>query len=99
MRSSNFSLAPEYHLFKTFDMKLKPSGDTSKSSSNLSQKLDRHFLACSALVGVATLAGTENASAVIQYSGLLNLNVPTSNGQGGIYIDLEGFTTFSPNTN
>lgn len=51
-------------------------------------KLNRHFLTCSAFVGTAVLMTTSRTDAAIVYSGPLNLSVPTTNGQGGIYIDL-----------
>lgn len=70
----------------------------SKNSSNLGSKLDRHFLACSALAGMAAVTA-QKAEATIQYSGLQNLSVPTTNGQGGIYIDMELFTHYNSITN
>jgi hypothetical protein len=75
------------------------NANPSPTGSNLNQKLDRHFLACSALIGAAGLAGTQEANATIQYSGVLNLNVPNTNGQGGIYIDMETFSFYNAITN
>jgi PEP-CTERM motif len=54
----------------------------------LDTKLNRHFLACSAFVGTAVLMTASKADADIVYSGPLSLNVPTTNGAGGIYLDL-----------
>ncbi len=54
----------------------------------LDVKLSRHFLACSAFVGTAALMSPSEAEADIVYSGLLNINVPTTNIYGGIYLDL-----------
>lgn len=54
----------------------------------LDSKLNRHFLACSAFVGTAALMTAQNADASIVYSGVQNLSVPTTNGAGGIYLDL-----------
>jgi hypothetical protein len=56
--------------------------------SQLDSQLNRHFLACSAFVGTAVLMATSKADASVVYSGLLNINVPTTNGTGGIYFDL-----------
>ena len=63
----------------------------------LDTQLSRHFLACSAFVGTAVLMTASKTDAAIVYSGPLGLNVPTTNGAGGIYIDmtLPG-TTFTP---
>src|SRR5262245_7593166 len=65
------------------------SSNPTKSSS-LNQKLDRHFLACSAFVGTAALLAG-NADAAIVYSGPQNIDITTTNGSGGIYVDLETF--------
>jgi hypothetical protein len=54
----------------------------------LDTKLNRHFLACSAFVGTAVLMTASKADATVIYSGPLSLNVPTTNGTGGIYLDL-----------
>jgi hypothetical protein len=54
----------------------------------LDTKLNRHFIACSAFVGTAVLMTASKADASIVYSGPLNLSVPTTNGTGGIYLDL-----------
>jgi len=64
----------------------------------LNQQLDRYFLACSALVGVATLAGSQDAQAAIQWSGLQNIPIPATNGFGGMYVDIDGMATVTPNT-
>jgi hypothetical protein len=54
----------------------------------LDTKLNRHFLACSAFVGTAVLMSGQRAEAGIVYSGVQNLSIPTTNGAGGIYLDL-----------
>ncbi|MGI8966943.1 MAG: PEP-CTERM sorting domain-containing protein, partial [Limisphaerales bacterium] len=56
-------------------------------------------LACSAFVGATVTLATQNADASIIYSGLQNLSVPTTNGQGGLYIDMELLTHFNAITN
>ena len=65
----------------------------------LDAQLSRHFLACSAFVGTATLLSPAPANAEIVYSGLQNIDVPTTNIFGGIYLDLSkpGFS-FIPTT-
>lgn len=56
--------------------------------SSFNERLDRHFLVCSAFVGTAALlAGGNEAEGAIIYSGLQNQDV--INGSTGIYIDLE----------
>jgi len=62
--------------------------ETSPLPKQLDAKLNRHFLACSAFVGTAALFTASKADASIVYSGPQNLSVPTTNAQGGIYIDL-----------
>ena len=54
----------------------------------LDTQLNRHFLACSAFVGTAVLMSAQDADAAVVYSGLKNISVPTTNGTGGIYLDL-----------
>jgi hypothetical protein len=54
----------------------------------LDNQLNRHFLACSAFVGTAVLMSAQNADGAVVYSGLENISVPTTNGTGGIYLDL-----------
>jgi hypothetical protein len=54
----------------------------------LDSQLNRHFLACSAFVGTAVMMTGSNADASVVYSGIRNINVPTTNGTGGIYLDL-----------
>ena len=54
----------------------------------LDTQLNRHFLACSAFVGTAVLMTASKVEAAVVYSGLENISVPTTNGAGGIYIDL-----------
>jgi hypothetical protein len=54
----------------------------------LDASLNRHFLACSAFVGTAVMMTAAKADASLVYSGPLNINVPTTNGMGGIYFDL-----------
>jgi hypothetical protein len=56
--------------------------------TQLDTQLTRHFLACSAFVGTAVLMTASKADASVVYSGPLNLNVPTTNALGGIYLDL-----------
>jgi hypothetical protein len=63
----------------------------------LDTQLSRHFLACSAFVGTAALMTAQKADAAVVYSGLENISVPTTNGQGGIYFDLTmPSTSFTP---
>ncbi len=57
-------------------------------SKQLDTQLNRHFLACSAFVGTAALMTASEARAAVVYSGPLNVTVPTTNGAGGIYLDL-----------
>ena len=65
----------------------------------LDTQLSRHFLACSAFVGTAVMMTGSNADAAIVYSGPLNLNVPTTNALGGIYLDLtKPGSSFTPST-
>jgi hypothetical protein len=65
----------------------------------LDTKLNRHFLACSAFVGTAVLMTASKADAAIVYSGPLNINVPTTNIFGGIYLDLtQPGSSFIPTT-
>jgi hypothetical protein len=54
----------------------------------LDTQLNRHFLACSAFVGTAVLMTASKADASVVYSGPQNINVPTTNIFGGIYLDL-----------
>jgi subtilisin family serine protease len=54
----------------------------------LDTQLNRHFLACSAFVGTAVMMTGSKADASVVYSGLQNINVPTTNIFGGIYLDL-----------
>jgi hypothetical protein len=54
----------------------------------LDTQLTRHFLACSAFVGTAVMMTGSKADASVVYSGPLNINVPTTNIFGGIYLDL-----------
>jgi hypothetical protein len=54
----------------------------------LDTQLNRHFLACSAFVGTAVMMTASKADASVVYSGPVNLNVPTTNIFGGIYLDL-----------
>ena len=54
----------------------------------LDTKLNRHFLACSAFLGTAVAMTAQKADASVVYSGPLNINVPTTNIFGGIYLDL-----------
>jgi hypothetical protein len=61
---------------------------TSLLPKQLDTQLNRHFLACSAFVGTAALMTAQKADAAVVYSGLENLSVPTTNGAGGIYLDL-----------
>jgi hypothetical protein len=61
---------------------------TSLLPKQLDTQLSRHFLACSAFVGAAALMTTQKADAAVVYSGLENFSVPTTNGAGGIYLDL-----------
>ncbi len=65
----------------------------------LDTRLSRHFLACSAFVGTAALMSPSQADAAVVYSGTLNIDVPTTNIFGGIYLDLTkpGFS-FIPST-
>jgi subtilisin family serine protease len=62
------------------------------STKNLPKQLDtqlnRHFLACSAFVGTAVMMTCSKTDAGVVYSGLRNINVPTTNIFGGIYLDL-----------
>jgi hypothetical protein len=87
---------------KRFLISLKPLSMSDKQTPNqafnLNRQLDRYFLACSALVGVATLAGTQESNASIVWSGPLNMLLPTTNGQGGIYINFENNGFFIPPT-
>ncbi|MDQ6630747.1 MAG: hypothetical protein M3Y82_03195, partial [Verrucomicrobiota bacterium] len=81
-------------------MNTKLSESSLLKTRHLNQKLDRHFLACSAFVGATVTLATQNANASIIYSGFQNISIPTTNGAGGIYIDLEigggGTGTFIP---
>ena len=61
---------------------------TSLLPKQLDTQLNRHFLACSAFVGTAVLMTAQKADAAVIYSGLENINVPTTNSFGGIYLDL-----------
>ena len=54
----------------------------------LDTQLNRHFLACSAFVGTAVMMTAAKADASVVNSGLQNINVPTTNIFGGIYLDL-----------
>jgi hypothetical protein len=66
----------------------------------LDTQLSRHFLACSAFVGTAVMMTAQKTDAAVVYSGLENISVPTTNGQGGIYIDLTmPGLFFTPTTN
>lgn len=65
----------------------------------LDSKLNSHFLVCSAFVGTAALMTAQNAGADIVYSGLMNLTVPTTNGLGGVYLDIETSGIVFPRTN
>jgi hypothetical protein len=72
---------------------------TSLQPKPLETQLSRHFLACSAFVGTAALMTAQNADAAVVYSGLENISVPTTNGQGGIYFDLtKPGSSFIPTT-
>jgi hypothetical protein len=68
-------------------------------SKPIDAKLSRHFLACSAFIGTAALMSHSKADAAVVYSGPQNINVPTTNIFGGIYLDLTrpGFS-FIPTT-
>jgi len=68
-------------------------------SKPIDAKLSRHFLACSAFIGTAALMSHSKADAAVFYSGPQNINVPTTNIFGGIYLDLTrpGFS-FIPTT-
>ncbi len=57
-------------------------------SKALDSRLNRHFLTCSAFVGTAALMSPSGSQAAVVYSGPLNINIPTTNQFGGIYIDL-----------
>jgi hypothetical protein len=61
---------------------------TSLLPKQLDTQLSRHFLACSAFVGTAALMSAQKTDAAVVYSGLENISVPTTNGTGGIYLDL-----------
>jgi hypothetical protein len=61
---------------------------TSLLPKQLDTQLNRHFLSCSAFVGTAVLMSAQRADAAVVYSGLENISVPTTNGTGGIYLDL-----------
>ena len=69
-------------------MQITRSKPTAGHQQPLDTKLNRHFLACSAIVGTAALMASTNADAGIVYSGLQNISVPTTNALGGMYIDL-----------
>lgn len=69
-------------------MKSLDQEQSSRVSEPLDTRLNRHFLACSAFVGTAVLMTGSRAAADIVYSGLQNISVPTTNGAGGIYLDL-----------
>jgi hypothetical protein len=65
----------------------------------LDSQLNRHFLACSAFVGTAVMMTGSKADAGVVWSGTLNINVPTTNIFGGIYLDLTKPTeSFIPTT-
>ncbi len=67
-----------------------------KRSDALAKTLDKHFLACAA-AATATVVGVgavEQAEAVVQYSGLLDLAVPVT--IEGLYIDINQNQTGAP---
>jgi hypothetical protein len=68
-------------------------------AKQLDSQLSRHFLACSAFVGTAALMSSQTADAAVIYSGIQNINVPTTNIFGGIYLDLtKPGSSFIPST-
>lgn len=69
---------------------------TPKGTKELEVKLNRHFLACSAFIGTAALMTSQNAEASIVYSGIQNAPVASTNGFGGVYIDVDGMSWLNP---
>lgn len=69
---------------------------SSSKGSVLNHQLDRYFLACSTLAGVAAMTSTQEVNAAVVWSGVRNIDVATTNGFGGIYIDIEGMTSLTP---
>src|SRR5689334_5071102 len=55
-------------------------------NSALSSRLNRHLLACSAVAVLGAVSVQQNAEAAIVYSGLVNLNVPSTTA--GIYLNV-----------
>ncbi len=63
----------------------------------LKSRLDRHFVACSAAAAAATVGGVaqQSAEATIIYSGVVNLNVPST--VAGLYLNVvTGVNSSSP---
>jgi hypothetical protein len=54
---------------------------------NLKTRLDGHFLACSAVAAAAAIGGaTQTADAQIVYSGVVNINIPSTTN--GLYMNI-----------
>ena len=65
--------------------------------SALKSRLDRHFVACSAVAAAATVGGVaqQNAEAAIVYSGVVNINIPSTTA--GVYLNVvTGVNNASP---
>lgn len=52
----------------------------------LRSRLDRHFVACSAAAAAASVGAVSTADAAIVYSGVVNINIPSTTS--GIYLNV-----------
>src|SRR5215510_15573793 len=82
-----FACISSFFLLLGSSMSSSSSDETQGLSKQLDSGLNRHFLACAAFVGTATLITAQRADGSIVYSGPMNLPVPATNNFGGVYID------------
>jgi MYXO-CTERM domain-containing protein len=54
--------------------------------TTFTKRLDKHFAVCAAAAGAMALAGAQKADAAVVYSGIVNINVPTTTA--GIYLNV-----------
>jgi hypothetical protein len=72
--------------------KMQNGSGTSCASDSLRKKLDKHFVACAAAAAAVGVFSNNEAQAVVQYSGLLDIPINPA-VPAGLYIDVNGLTT------
>ena len=55
--------------------------------SSLKSRLNMHFTACAAVAATAVAAAPQQAEATIQWSGAININIPTTTA--GVYVNIQ----------